>query len=65
MRGPAGRVKTHHCIIDRIDLTHFDLAVFTVVIFFSDVDTDGLDTDQNTVEEVIEFFVKEEQTTIE
>ncbi|KAM3959211.1 eukaryotic translation initiation factor 3 subunit b [Aphomia sociella] len=30
------------------------------------VDTDGLDTDQaNTVEEVVEFFVKEEQTVIE
>lgn len=34
--------------------------------FFPDVDTDGLDTDAvNTVEEVIEFFVKEEQTVIE
>ncbi|CAH0723203.1 unnamed protein product, partial [Brenthis ino] len=30
------------------------------------VDTDGLDTDQtNTVEEVVEFFVKEEQSIIE
>lgn len=32
----------------------------------SDVDTDGIDTDSTTtVEEVVEFFVKEEITVIE
>lgn len=37
-----------------------------LICSISDVDTDGLDTDQvNTVEEVVEFFVKEEQTVIE
>lgn len=33
----------------------------------TDVDTDGIDADSTatTVEEVVEFFVKEEQTVIE
>lgn len=38
----------------------------TMYFVFSDVDTDGLEIDgSTTVEEVVEFFVKEEITVIE
>lgn len=40
--------------------------VINNVLFFSDIDTDDLDSDtKNVEEEVVEFFVKEEIIVIE
>lgn len=42
------------------------MMITSELCFFSDIDTDELDSDtQNAEEEVVEFFIKEEMTVIE